>query len=433
MDSASKKKTATILDELALFFQSHPADTYLLATSGGKDSMLLCELLRLLALPIEIMHVNYKLRAEQSELDQALVEAYCLKHKLKLHLYQFDLGAYLQSENANLQAKARAIRYEFFREIQAKTPNSLICTAHHADDQLETFWLQLSRGAGLKGLAGMPSAHGNLLRPLLPYRQHTLQKLALELGLVWREDLSNQSLKYRRNLWRLELLPFLRKQASTIDQSVTLLQKQFTFEIEAQENLLQKAISHLKNKSSIELNKIAQLTSYQIVEIFKYLDAPTHVIRRIGDLFSAENGKFLSWRAASSGRLFYLVRQKETIAFFDDTVLEWAFEWREPDVKSNDPSFVSPPIFIDLEKLDGDLYFRKVQDGDRIRIKGMKGSKKALQIFKEMGFPAPLRKIQFVLCDQQKVIAIPPIYINAIVEAQENSKDVAQLLFSKKP
>lgn len=395
--------------------------------------MLLCELLRILGLPIEIMHVNYKLRAEQSELDQALVEAYCHKHKLKLHLYEFDLGAYLLSENANLQAKARTIRYEFFKEILAKTPNSLICTAHHADDQLETFWLQLARGAGLKGLAGIPSVNGNLLRPLLPYRQQTLQQLALELGLVWREDLSNQSLKYRRNLWRLELLPYLRKQVPTLDQSVTLLQKQFTLEIEAQENVLQEALSHFKNKSSIELDKISQLTSYQIVELFKYLDVPTHVIRRISDLFSAENGKFLSWRAANSGSLFYLVRQKEKIAFFDDTVLEWAFEWREPDVKSNDPSVVSPPIFIDLEKLDGDLYFRKVQDGDRIHIKGMKGSKNALQVFKEMGVPAPLRKIQFVLCDQQKVIAIPPMYINAIVEAQENSKEIAQLVFSKKP
>ena len=395
--------------------------------------MLLCELLRILGLPIEIMHVNYKLRAEQSELDQALVEAYCHKHKLKLHLYEFDLGAYLLSENANLQAKARTIRYEFFKEILAKTPNSLICTAHHADDQLETFWLQLARGAGLKGLAGIPSVNGNLLRPLLPYRQQTLQQLALKLGLVWREDLSNQSLKYRRNLWRLELLPYLRKQVPTLDQSVTLLQKQFTLEIEAQENVLQEALSHFKNKSSIELDKISQLTSYQIVELFKYLDVPTHVIRRISDLFSAENGKFLSWRAANSGSLFYLVRQKEKIAFFDDTVLEWAFEWREPNVKSNGPSVVSPPIFIDLEKLDGDLYFRKVQDGDRIHIKGMKGSKNALQVFKEIGVPAPLRKIQFVLCDQQKVIAIPPMYINAIVEAQENSKEIAQLVFSKKP
>ena len=395
--------------------------------------MLLCELLRILGLPIEIMHVNYKLRAEQSELDQALVEAYCHKHKLKLHLYEFDLGAYLLSENANLQAKARTIRYEFFKEILAKTPNSLICTAHHADDQLETFWLQLARGAGLKGLAGIPSVNGNLLRPLLPYRQQTLQQLALKLGLVWREDLSNQSLKYRRNLWRLELLPYLRKQVPTLDQSVTLLQKQFTLEIEAQENVLQEALSHFKNKSSIELDKISQLTSYQIVELFKYLDVPTHIIRRISDLFSAENGKFLSWRAANSGSLFYLVRQKEKIAFFDDTVLEWAFEWREPDVKSNSPSVVSPPIFIDLEKLDGDLYFRKVQAGDRIHIKGMKGSKNALQVFKEMGVPAPLRKIQFVLCDQQKVIAIPPMYINAIVEAQENSKEIAQLVFSKKP
>lgn len=432
MDSANPVQLSTILTELAAFFNQHQAPTYLVATSGGKDSMLLCELLRQLGLPIEIAHVNYGLRGEQSDLDQAFVTAYCQQHQLVLHVKKIDLRAQLQSKNTNLQAKARAIRYAFFEEIRVEKPNSMICTAHHADDQLETFWLQLARGAGLKGLAGMQRAQAQLLRPLLPYRQQTLQKLALELGLVWREDSSNASLKYRRNLWRLELQPFLRDQVPTIDQSVALLQKQFALEIQSQENAIQEALSLFNINSSIELNKISQLTSYQIVELFKILEVPTHVIRRIRDLFHAENGKYLTWKHADSGKTQYLVRQKDKMALVSATDFNWTFELH--DAKANfKPNGVNKTSFvIDLQRVDGDLFLRKIQPGDCIRVSGMKGSKKVLQILKEMGIPAPLRKAQYVLCDHQKVISIPPYNVNAIVSANENTTEVAQLLFSKK-
>ena len=142
-----------VLDALRVFFKAHQARTYLVATSGGKDSMLLCELMRTLALPFELLHINYGLRGKESDEDAAFLKAYCKKYNLSFHSKCIELSAELQHQKKNLQAEARRIRYDFFKTVQQNQPNSLICTAHHADDQIETFWLQLLRGAGMKGLA----------------------------------------------------------------------------------------------------------------------------------------------------------------------------------------------------------------------------------------------------------------------------------------
>jgi len=114
------------------------------------------------------------------------------------------------------------------------------------------------------------------------------------------------------------------------------------------------------------------------------------------------------------------------------TDFNWTFELHDAKANFKPNGVNKTSFFIDLQRVDGDLYLRKIQPGDCIRVSGMKGSKKVLQILKEMGIPAPLRKAQYVLCDHQKVISIPPYNVNAIVSANANTTEVAQLLFSKK-
>ena len=234
------------LADLTQFFRENQAQTYLLAVSGGLDSMVLCHLLLELQLPVQILHVNYGLRGAESNADQALVAAYCQQHQIQLKVLNVSLKEQLTNNKLNLQAEARKIRYEFFKEIQMNKPKSLICTAHHADDQIETFWLQLSRGSGLKGLAGMARADQHLLRPLLTLNRDDILALAKELKVSWREDSSNASLKYRRNLWRHQLLPFLNDRMPKLKEAVELLQKTFAQEMTAQEQVLNEAISHFK-------------------------------------------------------------------------------------------------------------------------------------------------------------------------------------------
>ena len=127
-----KLSPQTILDTL-----KPGADSRLvLALSGGLDSMVLCHLLLELQLPFQILHVNYGLRGAESNADQALVAAFCQKHQIKLEVLEVSLKEQLTSNKLNLQAEARKIRYDFFKKIQNENPKSLICTAHHADDQI---------------------------------------------------------------------------------------------------------------------------------------------------------------------------------------------------------------------------------------------------------------------------------------------------------
>ena len=154
MASAKSMLLRQTLLDLSAFFKKNKANTYLLAVSGGLDSMVLCHLLLELERPLQILHVNYGLRGAESNADQALVAAFCQKHQIKLEVLKVSLKERLSNNKLNLQAEARKIRYDFFKKIQSENPKSLICTAHHADDQIETFWLQLARDAGIKGLAG---------------------------------------------------------------------------------------------------------------------------------------------------------------------------------------------------------------------------------------------------------------------------------------
>ena len=418
------------LRDLTHFFGQNNATTYLVAVSGGLDSMLLSTLMLELQLPIQILHVNYGLRDTESAADHTFVAAYCQKHNIKLEVLEVGLKNQLAAHKLNLQAEARRIRYAFFKEVQAQTPNSLLCTAHQADDQIETFWLQLARGAGLKGLAGMARQSEHLLRPLLNLTRSEVLVLAKEMKVTWREDSSNATLKYRRNLWRHEFLPYLHTKVPELNREIALIQKVFSREMQDQEAPLKQALQKFSIEKSISLVELSQLSAYQFIELFKNSGVPTHVIRRISDLFQAENGKYISWKEVKNNVLYFLVKHKQQITLFTQEASEWSYTLHPT---SKEEAKEQQNKLIDLAQIKGQPYFRQVQSGDSIRISGMKGTKKVLQILKEAGVPAPLRKQQLILCDDQKVLAIPTLQINAQIKAHANTTQFATLCFSKNP
>ena len=123
------------------------------------------------------------------------------------------------------------------------------------------------------------------------------------------------------------------------------------------------------------------------------------------------------------------IRTFTTMVFLTDEATEWSYAI---EVVYAIEQAQRPAFLIDLQQIEGALFFRQVQAGDRLRVAGMNGTKKVLQILKEGGLPAPLRKQQFILCDQQKIIAVPNLELNAMVQAKENSAHLAVLHFSKK-
>ena len=144
--------------------------TYLLAVSGGVDSMVLADLFQVSGFNFHMAHINYHLRNEDSNLDQKLVSDFCQKHKIPFHLYEVSENDN-QPENS-IQNWARELRYRFFREIQEKENLEFLVTAHHLNDQLETFIINLSKASGIRGLSGIPANENGIVRPLLDFYQN---------------------------------------------------------------------------------------------------------------------------------------------------------------------------------------------------------------------------------------------------------------------
>jgi len=183
-----------------------PGQSVLCAVSGGLDSMVLVKILLELNYKPSIAHFNFGLRGNESDLDEELVKNWANKNHVP-----FFRDAVLKDhfEGKSIQEEARKLRYNWFTELASWQNINAIALAHHADDQIETIFLQLLRGTGLAGMRGMLPKQEKLIRPLLFAHKNELQAFALEHNLEWREDASNLITDYKRNKIRLKMIPML--------------------------------------------------------------------------------------------------------------------------------------------------------------------------------------------------------------------------------
>ena len=152
----------------------------LLAVSGGMDSMVLVHLFQKLDLNFALAHCNFQLRGMESEGDENFVVTYAKQNDIPFFVTKFDTENYSKSHKLSTQVAARNLRYNWFNEILEQEKFDYIVTAHHADDVVETFMINLSRGTGLDGLTGIPSQNGNIVRPLLPFSRTEIENYVSE-------------------------------------------------------------------------------------------------------------------------------------------------------------------------------------------------------------------------------------------------------------
>lgn len=183
----------------------------LLATSGGIDSMAMVHLFQQTSHPIAMAHCNFQLRGLESFEDQKFIEDYADAHHIPIYSTKFDTIAFAEDFQLSIQMAARELRYNWFYELLETENYDFILTAHHADDNLETFLINLSRGTGLEGLSGIPVQNNKIIRPLLIFSRHEIEVYVAENNIVWREDSSNASNKYLRNKIRHDLIPVLKE------------------------------------------------------------------------------------------------------------------------------------------------------------------------------------------------------------------------------
>lgn len=272
---------------------------FLLAVSGGADSMVLSHLFRFFnssqngkGLEFQVAHVNYHFRGDDSNLDQKIVEDFCKKNDIKFHLK--DVSEQEKTQMKSLQNWARELRYDFFFKILEQENLDYIVTAHHLNDELETFFINLSRGSGIKGLSGIPKNENRILRPLLKFTKNEIYAFAKENSIDFREDKSNEKDDYLRNKIRNQLTPkiveifpnFLEQ----FGESLSYLSSVNEFYQEEIAKTLEEVLMK-ENEETFTLNKekLFQKPKVLIIEVIRKLGFSGIEIEKI---ISAENGKF---------------------------------------------------------------------------------------------------------------------------------------------
>jgi len=195
-------------------------DRFLIALSGGLDSVVLVDLCRRSHLSIGIAHCNFQLRGDASDGDQAFADSLSRQYKVPFYSIEFNTLAQARQSGKSIQVTARDLRYEWLEQIRKDEDYNWILTAHHRQDSIETLFINLSRGTGLSGLTGIPARNGRVLRPLLGFGRGDLESYYRQRHLRHREDHTNAERKYQRNKIRHDILPVFRNINPSFDASV---------------------------------------------------------------------------------------------------------------------------------------------------------------------------------------------------------------------
>ncbi|MFZ4931870.1 tRNA lysidine(34) synthetase TilS [Chryseobacterium sp. Mn2064] len=391
--------------------------TYLLAVSGGADSMVLATLFKDLKdnssdleYKFQIAHINYKLRGKDSDLDQKVVQDFCEKNHIKFHLYEVS-GKDKKPENS-IQLWARELRYRFFKEIQEKESLEFLVTAHHLNDQLETFIINLSKAAGINGLSGIPSHDNNILRPFLEFSKEDIYEFARENAVEFREDLSNKKSDYLRNKIRNEIVPALletndhfldnfKKSSSYLNQTKDFVQGQM-LEIENRLTLFNKGHKILSKE---KLEQESDFVKFEILKKYGFSQK-----EEIPKIFKSENN------SSFFSKEYQLVVNRDELIFInrihqqekkDEIVLIEHFDFSENHININlvdDSENIHEVIKefewdFDAERLQFPLCLRKQKDGDEFYPTGFSGKKKVSKFFRDEKLSALTKEKVWLLCD----------------------------------
>jgi tRNA(Ile)-lysidine synthase len=371
----------------------NPSDEKMIvALSGGIDSMLLVELLLEVGAPIELAHVNFQLRGEESEADEQFVAAYAKKKKLILHVKRGDITRRRKQLKQGIQEAARQLRYEWFETLRVEREAGFVVTAHHADDQVETMLFHFLRGSGVQGLAGMAERDQKLLRPLLMHTREDIEALARRRNMVWREDSSNQTLKYTRNMIRQVVIPELEKINPGLRDTLLHLAPVYRETSALVRDHLESEIrKHVREEEGNQIVPISWLkhTDYPRLvmwELVKPLGFGSQQVTEIMELMQRPTGSRIlsSSHEALRNRDTILLAPISYTSISEDTLSEDQRVWEGPVVLHIRELAMSEweldkdvkVAQLDRSKLQFPLTVRTWQEGDRFRPLGMSGQQK---------------------------------------------------------
>ena len=393
----------------------------LLAISGGLDSMVLFDLLKKINSNFSLAHCNFKLRGIESDLDEEFIVNESQKSSNQLFKTFFDTNNYALKQQVSTQIAARELRYKWFNTLIETHRFDCLLTAHHADDNLETFLINLTRGTGLEGFTGIPEKNGNIIRPLLPFSRIEILAYAEKNHLKWREDASNASHKYIRNKIRHQVIPVLKEINPSLLQSFSntsahLKESQQIIEDKIDEistKIIEKDVLNGIEIRKINIVKLQELSHpkaylYQLLKDYKFT-----AWNDVYNLLSAQSGKQVfsdSYRLVKDRDFLLLTLQNEKV------LQQESVEINENESKITNPISISfqealekepiskQTICIDKDLLKYPLKVRKWENGDYFYPTAMQGKKKVSKFFKDEKFSLLEKEQTWLLCSAENQV-----------------------------
>ena len=378
-------------------------DKLILALSGGIDSMALADLLLKSKVDFVAAHCNFHLRDEESNGDEESVREFAEKNGIQCFVKHFETEKYADEQGISIEMAARDLRYAWFEQLRQQLGYDKIAVAHHVDDQAETFFINLLRGAGLNGLKGMKPQNGLIIRPLLWASREQIRKYAVENHIVWREDHTNAESVYLRNKIRNRLLPTFDELQPDARQGLYKSLEHLASENELYRELLQEKLNQIIERNG-EIQSIPHSafciphSAFQLLfEWLREYGFNTDQCRFIFDAMETGIGNkyFSSTHQLVIGRndlqLFEIkaVEDKEIQIGIGEEEINSLIHLRFSKWEKNADFVIDKSAEVaqlDFDKLKFPLTLRHWQHGDRFHPLGMKGSKLLSDFFVDQKF-----------------------------------------------
>ena len=395
-----------------------PSELYLVALSGGADSVALLLLLKNAHFNVHAAHCNFRLRGEESDRDEEFCVKLCKRLGVELHRAHFDTREYAELHKVSIEMAARELRYKWFEQLRQDIGAAGICVAHHRDDSVETVLLNLVRGTGLRGLTGIQPRNGYILRPLLCVSRVEIEAFLKKKGQKYVTDSTNLEADVQRNIVRLEVLPLLRKLNPAVAENIQRTAENL---VEAQQ-VLNVAIAKINGSNILNLSDIEIYGSSEYLT-FEWLKKYGFNGNQVRQILEAETGKVISSMTGydvlkDRGRLIvepalepfkpmripevgtYVMGGSDAEFVGKNTENKTLRVRKMPVYVSKDPHIAT----LDATKVSFPLTVRRVEEGDWMQPYGMKGKKLLSDLMTDLKMTVFEKRRQLVVVDSQGVI-----------------------------
>ena len=409
-------------------------DRLLLAISGGADSTCLFYILKKLDYSMELAHCNFQLRGKESLRDEEFVKSIAKKYNIKLHLKRFNTHEYIKKHAVSMQMAARNLRYNYFNKLLKEFSFNKIVIAHHEDDRIETFFINLLRGTGIKGLTSMKPKTGNIVRPLLNFSRQNIESYLKEINAVYCKDISNQDVKYLRNKVRHNLIPILKD----INPEFNRIMIKNISNLEANNVIISENILHLKQKL---IFKDQDLYKVDIRKLLKLKNSKILAYEIFSEFGFSQIDKIINACKSQSGKIFYsknyqLIIDRANIIIAKRENLNTERDILITERKIDNPISLSlkfmkkPKKFssncanLDFDKLSFPLKLRKWKKGDKFKPLGMNNFKKLSDFFIDEKYSVLDKQRQWILCSGKDIVWIVGNRIDERYKVENYTKKV---------